>query len=247
MKKSTNNMKYKIVNIYENIKEARQGITVDDLYFYAISDRHVGKYERKSGKKVLSRKYDDNIKHLNGGFIDGDNLVCTHNPKGINSIVTINKHNLEIINRYDLTNTKLTNNINSTFIDGTNSYLTWISRYNSKTYGVIAFYKEHVDNTIFCEFDEKFNIINSWKFPKKVLSRLKPWSVSGGFVKNGYIYASGHDKGEIYILHIKDDKNILELLEIIDVKSSGQGVSYHNNNLFVIHRKKKQVIEYEFI
>lgn len=226
---NTINEIYDVKKTFNNIDEAVQGVAADDKYFYAISNKSIGKYDRKTGKALLKWKSKENITHLNGGFIENDNLICFHNPKGKNSIETFNKNTLKKIQ-----STKIN-------VDGS---LTWYYPYDGTNYGVLAHYNDNAEKTRFCKFDDNFKVIKSWKFPKSVIRGVKPWSISGGFMKGGCIYVSGHDKSIIYKLKHSDNYDTLIILDKIDVSSSGQGMAFHNDDLFTINRKNKQVIQH---
>ena len=220
---------YDVTNTFDNVQEAKQGIAVDNEYFYAISDKAIGKYNKKTGKIVLRWKSKKDITHLNGGFIDGNKLICVHNPTGKNSIVTFDKNTLK-----KLSDKKIN-------VDGS---LTWYYPYDNTNYGVLAYYKDNVNKTKFCKFDDDFNVVKSWSFPQKIIDDIKPWSISGGFIKSGYVYASGHDKSVIYKFTMNDDKDVLTLFDTIDVVSSGQGIAFYNDDLLTINRKNHQVIKH---
>ncbi len=63
-----------------SIPEAKQGVAVDEKYFYVVDDRQIAKYEKGTGN--LIHKWIDNdggpIIHLDSGAIIEGLLVCAH-------------------------------------------------------------------------------------------------------------------------------------------------------------------------
>ena len=61
-------------------EEAVQGVAVDSLYFYAIGNRSIGKYEKESSKRVerWEEEEDGPIRHLDSGVIVDGKLYAAH-------------------------------------------------------------------------------------------------------------------------------------------------------------------------
>ena len=72
-------MKFTEINRFK-IPEAKQGVAVDDTFFYVVDDRQIAKYEKETGKFVnkWADKEDGQIIHLDSGaIIDGSELNPT--------------------------------------------------------------------------------------------------------------------------------------------------------------------------
>src|SRR5215475_11453426 len=61
-------------------EEARQAVAVDAEHFYAIDDRRIGKYAKRTGERVASwsAREGEPIVHLNSGVVVGARLLCAH-------------------------------------------------------------------------------------------------------------------------------------------------------------------------
>ena len=60
--------------------EARQGVAVDRNYFYAINNREIGKYDKKTGELVDRWQGPKNgpIIHLDSGMVGNGKLYAAH-------------------------------------------------------------------------------------------------------------------------------------------------------------------------
>jgi hypothetical protein len=131
---------------------------------------------------------------------------------------------------------------------------TWIDFYNNYFWVCFANYDKykdilHKDNswTVLVKFDQNFNELESWCFPDTLLSRFKPMSCSGGsWGSDGFLYVTGHDHNEIYKMQIPKMGSVLDLIDIIEIDSDGQGIAwdrFEENTLFSIKRKTNQVLK----
>ena len=62
------------------ISEANQGVGVDDKYFYAVDDRRIAKYEKKTGKPAgkWEGPKDGPIIHLDSAMVLDGKIYCAH-------------------------------------------------------------------------------------------------------------------------------------------------------------------------
>ena len=62
------------------VKEARQGVAVGEKFIYVISNRQVGKYDKKTHAFAgnWTGEEDGPIIHLNGGTVIDGKLYCAH-------------------------------------------------------------------------------------------------------------------------------------------------------------------------
>ena len=201
-------------------KEAKQGVAIDSKYFYAINNNSIGKYSRKSGKRVLYKKVP--FKHLNGGKIVNGDLVVVNNPAGKpeqNALIWLDPSNLQVVDVMQMS-----------FIQGS---LTWFDWAWDKWWVCDARYGKKVkDTTIYC-FNEQWEPMGFWKIPKSLVGDLEPYSLSGGAWFGDHLYVSGHDKPEMYLLELPKDKLHAKLIQTVQVCFDGQG--------FVFERGKGKI------
>jgi len=130
---------------------------------------------------------------------------------------------------------------------------TWIDRTRDYWWAVFAHYDKYEktinkDNswTTLVKFDNRWQLLESWIFPDTLLHKFKPMSNSGGsWGADGYLYCTGHDSAEIYILKLPAAGSILELDNILPIDIQGQGIAWdrsEDNVLYTIKRKEKKVI-----
>jgi len=210
--------------------DAYQGVAVSDKFIFVINTNSISKHDKTNYSKLKTKKIDG---HANGGIVLNNMLHITNNPKGSNSIGI-----------YDLD----LNFVKSIKIN-VNGSLTWIDFYNNEWWGMVVYYKKDVRKTRLVKFNRKWQIVKEWKWPKKILERLYPYSISGGQFnkRNGLLYLTGHDRQEIYIVRINPNSNILELVSIEEIPFSGQGISFHGGYLYGIDREKREVIKISMI
>ena len=72
--------------------EARQAVAVDASSFYAITNREIGRYDRKTGARVAHWRGEDDgpFIHLNSGVVIDGRLYCAHsNYPGVPMVSSI--------------------------------------------------------------------------------------------------------------------------------------------------------------
>jgi len=228
-----------------NVPEARQGVGVDKNYFYAIDTRGIAKYEKRTGKlfKKWGEKKNGFIKHLDSGVIIDDKLYCAHSnyPEFpmTSSIEIFNSETLEHI--------------------GTHSFginwgsCTWVDRYESFWWAAFAHYNKWKDSTQtdvrwtrVTKFDDQWRELESWVFPKEVLERFDSMSNSGGsWGPDGFLYCTGHDASELYVLKLPEQGSILELVDIVPINCAGQGIAWDRSDscsIYTIRKAEKEII-----
>ena len=190
-----------------------KGVVIDKRYFYTIGNNCVGKYDRKSGKKVLLKKLP--FKHLSGGtFVNGD-LVIVNNPSNKpsnNALVWLNPETLDIIDIMPLPQ-----------VQGSLSWIDWAW---DKWWVCDAHYKKHVKETsIYC-FNQEWTLEGYWKLPKEVIKEIEPHSLSGGAWFGEHLCVTGYDKPEMYILDLPEHDLHAKLLKTVQTCFDGQGFAF---------------------
>jgi len=220
---------------------AHQGVAVDQRHFYAVSNRAISKFDKRSGRRVANWKAprDSSLQHLNSGVMVDGRLYCAHsnwpNKPTVNSVEIWDAAKLEHTGRQELKNT-----------DG--GALTWIDRRDGHWWAVFAHYgePEQVERTRLVKLDDKWQPKSSWRFPRGVIERFAPFSNSGGsWGPNGLLHVTGHDRAEVYAMRIPSKGDSLELVEILPAAIEGQGVAWDRSSLGVLYgirRRSKEVV-----
>ena len=113
---------------------------------------------------------------------------------------------------------------------------------------MFAFYgpEETVRKTRLVQLDDQWQPQASWRFPYEVVKRLAPYSNSGGaWGPRGLLYATEHDRAEMYALRVPRKEDVLELVDIVPGKIEGQGIAWDRSELgtaYGIRRKTQEIV-----
>ena len=228
--------------------EARQGVAVDSQHFYAVTDRGIGKYDKKTGAQVAKWEgaKDGPIIHLDSGVIVDGKLYAAHSNYPAEPMTS----SIEI---YDAATLKAI---------GTHSFgimwgsLTWVDRHDGAWWAVFANYSRVFGPslrpygnsywTTLIKFDDKWQWQQGWIFPNSIIRRSEPMSVSGGsWGADGLLYVTGHDHPEVYAVRLPRAGSVLEHVETISFAVEGQGIAWDRSQpgvLYGISRSKAEVV-----
>lgn len=236
-----------ITTVVQTIKapEAYQGVAVDEDYVYAIDTKAIAKYDKKTGKRIARWKASkkDKIIHLDSGVIVDGKLYAGHS----------NFPGIPMESSIEIWDAKTLKYIESIPLGAAYGSCTWIDRYAGAWWVCYAHYEGKggydgigPERTTLVKYDDKFNELGRWTFPKEVVGRFSPHSCSGGsWGPDGLLYCSGHDRPELYALQIPQTGNVLELIRTIKIESRGQGIAWdrtEENAICTIKRKERVVV-----
>ncbi len=227
--------------------EATQAVAVDREHFYAIGNQVIGKYDKNTGKLVNRWTASEKLPlvHLNSGIVLNSELICAHSnfpsyPE-VSSIEIWDTQNLEHVRSHSLG-----------ICEGS---LTWVDWHDDAWWAVFGHYSEKVNDdphakdarwTSLVKFDREWRRMAGWVFPQEVVARFEPHSCSGGaWARNGMLYCTGHDRGELYELALPHSASTLRLVETWHVPITGQGFAWDttvHGKFFGINRPLGQVV-----
>jgi hypothetical protein len=206
--------------------EADQAVAVDERFFYAIDNHAIGKYDKQTGDKVGEWIGPDNgpIIHLNSGIVIDGRLYCGHS----------NYPGVPMFSSIEIFDTKTLQHVASHSFGLMPGSATWIDRRDGIWWVGFANY---VGNggvpgqgpawTHVGLFDEDWRQVGGYAFPDSIVQRFHEHSNSGAaFGPGGFLYATGHDAGEIYLLKPPAAGSVLELIDVLPVTAEGQGVAW---------------------
>lgn len=102
--------------------EAVQGVAVDERYFYAIANRAIGKYDKKTGQRV--KKWEDAAGgpfiHLDSGVVIDRLLYCAHS----------NSPEIPMASSIEIFDTVTLNHVGSHSFGIFGDSATWINRWD---------------------------------------------------------------------------------------------------------------------
>ncbi len=132
--------------------------------------------------------------------------------------------------------------------------LTWIDWHEGSWWACFANYdgrggeppRDH-RSTVLVRFNEQFVEQQSWLFPEDVLTSFSHMSASGGrWGANGFLYVTGHDLPEIYVLRLPASGSRLEHVTTIKIPTGGQAFDWdfnHPEMMWSIERKGNSVVQ----
>ena len=225
-------------------EEARQGVAADARHVYAIANSEIGKYDRRTGKRVAQWRGDPaQFIHMNSCTIAARALVCAASNYPDVPMASS-------IEWFDLTNL---NHVRSRSLGPGRGSLTWLEWHDGSWWACFANYdnkgadtgRDHRATTL-VRFDRSFVEQGAWLFPKSVLERFAPYSSSGGaWGKNGLLYVTGHDRPEMYVLRLPEAGSRLEHVATIPIPTPGQAVQWDRSDptlLWSLDRGRKELV-----
>jgi len=229
--------------------ETRQGVAVDAGCFYSVNSKGIGKYNKLTGNQVITwNDTTGRIIHLDGGVVIGDKLFCAHSNYPQIPMTS----SIEVFSSADL------RHVESHSFGIRYGSCTWADFFDNSWWLCFAHYDQFrkdlnkgTEWTLLVRFDSEWNEKDSWTFPEKVISQIRPMSVSGGsWGPDGRLYTTGHDSAEIYVLRLPQAGSVLEYVETVKTDFRGQGIAWdrtEKNILYGIIRKDNSVVVSELV
>lgn len=224
--------------------EARQGVTSDGTYIYAVDNATIGKYMIATGDRVALFEGDkEHFKHMNSCAFVGELLACAAS----NYPATPHQGSIEYFDPDEL------RHLRSVQLEDNPGSLTVFGERDSGKWAIFANYdgkggeagKDHRD-TVYAEMSPANRVTRTIRFPAAVLDRLAPYSISGAaWSTDGLIYVSGHDKPEIYVLRLRDGEQAFEYIATIPTVTNGQAIDFdpvQDRQLWAIDRNALQAV-----
>jgi len=186
--------------------QTKQGVAVDEKYFYAISNTIIIKCDKETGKVIATwqankkGKAYEHFFHLNSGTVVEGRLYCAHSRYGIDP----NDCTVEI---WNVENQGLTHE-GTIRMPRNHGSLTWIDRHVDHSwwmcYAVYGKNKNKHTKLVKYQYrDKNFIEVKSWFFPEEVVANWGDMSCSGGsWGPDGYLYTTGHDHSRAYVLEV---------------------------------------------
>ena len=215
------------------IPEANQGVGIDKDHFYAVNDREIAKYDRKTGKLVKKWEgpKDGPVIHLDSALVMDGKIYAAHSNWPFWPMTS----SLEIFDAATMEHV------------GTHSFgirygsLTWVDWHDGHWWMGFANYDRligpnktpygHKVNTVVVKMTRDFQTVQMWTLPKVLLDKFEEMSNSGGsWGPDGFLYLTGHDPAELYRVRFPKAGSILELADVIPMNIRGQGVAWDRAN-----------------
>lgn len=223
--------------------EADQGVAADARHVYAIDNNAIGKYDKATGERVARWEGDARLfPHMNSCAVVKRQLVCAAS----------NYPAVPMASTVEIFDTRTLKHVRSVSLGRMYGSLTAMDWHKGSWWAVFANYddrggepgRDHRFTTL-VRMDASFRPFESWLFPAELLARFAPKSCSGlAWGSDGLIYASGHDRPEIYALKLPEAGATLDLVATLPVPTEGQAIDWdpvEPRLLWTIDRRKKEI------
>lgn len=222
--------------------EANQGVAAGRDHVYAIDNSAIGKYDKRTGKRVAAWSGDpERFKHLNSCAVVQAELVCAAS----------NYPDVPMTSTIEIFDARTLRHKRTRDLGRQHGSLTVLDRHRGRWWAVFANYdgrggepgRDH-RATVLVELDDKFQTLRVIRFPEAVLARFAPRSCSGGtWGRDGLFYASGHDRREVYALRLGTSG--LEHVATLPVPTPGQAIDWDPaapRTLWSIDRQRRLLV-----
>jgi hypothetical protein len=228
-------------------EEAIQGVAVDKNYFYAINNADIGKYERRTGRKVgeFHGSSEIPLHHMDGGMVLGDKLYCSHS----------NFSETPMLSSIEIFDTRTLKHIGSQSFGLDAGSLVWVDWQDNSWWVCFGHYNEKGGEpgksnqmTSLVRYDQQWRKIGGYAFPKDIIARWDGMTASGGvWGPDRLLYVTSHHAPEFYIFRLPRAGSLLELVCIVKSPAEGQGLAIDipQRRLFQIQRKERAVYEFD--
>ena len=226
-------------------EEATQGVAVDEQYFYAISNRRIGKYEKDTGRRVggWEGPADGPIIHLDGGVVIDGLLYSAHS----------NYPGIPMASSIEIFDPETMRHVGSRSLGILEGSATWVDRWDGHWWVALGNYAgaggvpgRGPEWTTVLQFDESWRRVAGFLFPANVVERFEAMSNSGGtWGTDGRLYITGHDEGVVFAMGLPTAGATLVLEQELPVHSEGQGFAWDRGEpgtLYSIVRSTREVV-----
>ena len=230
-----------------HVMEANQGAAVDATHFYGIGNHVLVKHRKDTGERVAAWTglRGGPIVHLNSGFVNGSELVIAHS----------NFPKLPMASSLEVYDTRTLTPVSTHSFGIRLGSLTWAVRHRGSWWACFANYNDNGTTPGFDQrwthvgqFDDAWQMQQSWLFPPQVIATWGKSACSGGdWGEDGLLYVTGHDAPELYVLRLPRQGVTLEYVTTIDLPFEGQGWAWDRSVskqrvIYGISRKRQQVV-----
>lgn len=231
-----------------DVPEARQGIGVDENYFYAVDNRSIAKYDKQTGELVdkWEGPEDGPMIHLDSAMVMDGRIYAAHSNYDISPMTS----------SIEVWDAETMEHVDSYSFGIEYGSLTWLDRHDGFWWATFANYNNYFSVngdiaygnnrwTTMIKLNDEFEKVEAWVFPDGIVERFEDMSNSGGsWGPDGRLYVSGHDLPEVYVMELPDIGSVLEWVGTVNVDIAGQGIAWDRSEpgiLYGIVRADKRV------
>lgn len=220
-----------IEKVFETF-DARQAVAVDAEHFYAVNNFRITRHDKMTGEAQLQwdgvSEDDGPLIHLDSAMVLDGKLYAAHS----------NYPQWPMASSIEVWDTATMAHVESHSFGIQLGSMTWIDRhdgfwwggfgnYDRVQFGMTKPYGETRMSQI-VKMDDQFQILEQWALPAAILPKMSPMSNSGGsWGDDGYLYLTGHDFPELYVMRIPATSGTLEWVATVHIPGlNGQGIAW---------------------
>lgn len=236
--------------------DAYQGVAVDADHFFAITNTRITQHDKTTGAPLLQWDGgpDDGsgrLIHLDSGMVKDGLLYAAHS----------NYPNLPMTSSIEIWRADTMQHVRSHSFGVLLGSLTWLDYHAGYWWATFANYDRVQPGanapygttraTTLVKLDDQFKVLQGWLFPPSLHARFTPMSNSGGtWGDDGYLYITGHDHPEVYVVQVPEQGSEVEWLATVNVPwIEGQGIAWDRSvsgrEMWGILRRERQVFRFE--
>jgi len=229
------------------VVEANQAAAADRDHFFGIGNHVLVKHRKDTGERVAEwvSPRGGPIVHFNSGYVNDGRLILAHS----------NFPQLPMASSLEIHDATTLAPLSSLAFGIRLGSLTWATRHNGYWWACFANYNDSGTTpgfdqrwTFFGQFDDRWQLLQSWIFPPQVIATWGVSSCSGGdWGDDGLLYTTGHDAPEMHVLRLPRQGVTLEYVTTIDLPFEGQGWAWDRSQraqrrVFGISRKNGEIV-----
>jgi hypothetical protein len=230
------------------VPEANQAAAVDAKHFYGIGNRTLVKHRKDSGARVAEWTSPEGgpIVHFNSGYVARGRLVLAHS----------NFPQLPMASSLEMHDARTLAPVSSHSFGFRLGSLTWAVRHRGFWWACFANYNDRGTTpgfdqrwTHLGQFDDLWQMRQSWLFPQSIVATWGDSACSGGdWGDDGFLYVTGHDAPELYVMRLPRQGVLLEHMATIEVPIEGQGWAWDRSLLpdqrviYGISRRNREIV-----
>lgn len=220
-----------IVQAFETF-DARQAVAVDAEHFYAVNNFRITKHDKVSGEALIQwdgvSEEEGPLIHLDSAMVLDGKLYAAHSNYPI----------WPMASSIEVWDTATMAHVESHSFGIQLGSMTWIDRHDGYWWGGFGNYdrvqsgmdKPYGETRMsqIVKMDDKFQILEQWALPAALYPKMSPMSNSGGsWGDDGFIYLTGHDYPELYVMRIPATGGTLEWAATVHIPGlNGQGIAW---------------------
>jgi len=227
--------------------EARQGVAVDQSFFYAIANHAIGKYRKDTGARVAGWEGPEGgpIIHLNAGIVREGRLLGVHS----------NYPGVPMLSSLEIFDTATLRHVGTHSFGRMDGSFAWLDRRNGRWIACFVHYGNRSAEperdpawTQILELDDEWRRTAGWALPPDLIKRFggRGFSASGGaFGPGGFLYVTGHDNTEMYVLDFPAAGSVMRWVATFPIPAEGQAFSFDPEQpdlLYTVLKRTNEVI-----